>query len=208
MKPISLTALILCISFVVRAQSAEDSVDNKWSGSLAGYYYFIPGDKIPPTITGCTNHKSLHLESRYNYEDINSLSVFAGYNFEKQYGKLDVTITPMAGILVGHTKGVLPALELNASWCFITLYSENEYMLDFKGKKNYFFYSWSQLSAQTFKNISAGVLAQSLRWYQTKFAIQRGIYIEYNLKNFTLGLYYFNPFTAFNFTIISASFAF
>ena len=208
MRVIFLISFIACSICTVHAQTTDDSSGNTWSGSAAAYYYLIPGEKIPPTITAFTDHKSLHLESRYNYEDINSLSVFAGWNFEKQYNKLDITATPLAGVLVGHTSGILPGLELNVSYLKFTLYSENEYMLDFKGKDNYFFYSWTQLSAQIFKNTQAGILAQSLRWYQTKFDVQRGIYAEYNTGSFTFDVYHFNPFTSFNFTIVSASFAF
>jgi hypothetical protein len=208
MRIIALISLFVCSSFLLHAQTAGDSADNEWSGTASVYYYFIPGEKIPPTITAFTDHSSIHIESRYNYEDINSLSLFIGWNFEKQYNKLDITVTPMAGAVVGHTNGILPGLELNATYKRFTLYSENEYMLDFKGQENYFFYSWSQLSAQIFKNIQAGVLAQSLRWYQTKFAIQRGIYAEYNTGSFTFDAYYFNLFTNSDFAIFSANFTF
>ncbi len=208
MRIIILISLFVCSSFLLHAQKAGDSAANKWSGAASVYYYFIPGEKIPPTITVLADHSSIHIESRYNYEDINSLSVFAGWNFEKQYNKLDISVTPMAGAVVGHTNGILPGLEFNASYKRFTLYSENEYMLDFKGRENYFFYSWTQLSAQTLKNIQVGVLAQSLRWYKTKFDIQRGIYAEYNIGSFTFDAYYFNLFTSSDFAIVSACFAF
>ena len=208
MRIIILISLCVCSSFLLHAQTAGDSVANKWSGAASVYCYFIPGERIPPTITVLSDHSSLHIESRYNYEDINSLSVFAGWNFERQYNKLDITVIPMAGAVVGHTNGILPGLELNASYKRFTLYSENEYMLDFKGRENYFFYSWSQLSAQIFKNIQIGVLAQSLRWYKTKFDIQRGVYAEYNVGSFTFDAYYFNLFTNADFAIVSANFTF
>jgi len=114
----------------------------------------------------------------------------------------------MAGMVAGHTNGIIPGLEITAAYSRFTLYSENEYMLDFKGRENYFFYSWTQLSSQIFKNTQVGFLAQSLRWYQTKFDVQRGIYAEYSAGNFTFDVYHFNPFTDFNFTIVSASYSF
>ena len=208
MRVIILISLFVCPSYLLHAQTADDSAAKKWSGSAAVYYYLIPGEKTPPTITVCADHKSLHIESRYNYEDINSLSAFAGWNFEKQYNKLDVSVTPMAGAVVGHTNGILPGLEFNASYKSFTLYSENEYVLDFRGREDYFFYSWTELSAQIFKNTQAGIVAQSLRWFKTKFNIQRGMYAEYNTGSFTFDAYYFNPFTNSDFAIVSASFAF
>lgn len=208
MRIIILISLFVCSSFLLHAQAAGDSADNKWSGSAAVYYYFIPGEKTPPTITASASHKSLYIESRYNYEDINSLSAFAGWNMEKQYNKLDISVTPMAGAVVGHTNGIVPGLEFNATYTRFTLYSENEYVLNFKGKEDYFFYSWTQLSRQIFKNIQAGVLAQSLRWFKTKFDIQRGVYAEYNVGSFTFDAYYFNLFTNSEFVIVSANFDF
>ncbi len=208
MRIIILISLFVCPAFLLHAQTSGNSAANKWSGTASVYYYFIPAEKIPPTITVAADHSSIHIESRYDYEDIHSLSAFVGWDFEKQYNKLDITVTPMAGAVVGHTNGILPGLELNASYKTFTLYSENEYMLDFKGKENYFFYSWSQLSTQIFKNTQAGVLAQSLRWYKTKFDIQRGIYAEYNIGRFTFDAYYFNLFTNSDFAIVSANFSF
>lgn len=208
MKPISFTALIVCLPFISFAQSASDNINNEWNGSAVSYFYFVPGEKIPPTLTGFTDHKSLHLEARYNYEDINSFSAFAGWNFEKQFGKLNVTATPMAGVVVGHSNGILPGFEVTASYSFLNFYSENEYMLSFKGKDNYFFYSWTELNALTIKNLKAGVLAQSLQWYKTKFDVQRGIYAEYSLGKFTFDFYYFNPFTGFDFAMAAVSFDF
>ncbi len=208
MRAIFLISLLIGPTFLLHAQTADDSVGNAWSGSVDAYYYFIPDEKIPPTITVCADYKSLHLESRYNYEDLHSVSLFAGWNFEKQYKKLNITATPMAGVVTGHTNGIIPGLEITATYSRFTLYSENEFMLDFKGRENYFFYSWTQFSGEIFKNTQAGVLAQSLRWYQTKFNVQRGIYAEYNTGKFTFDIYHFNPLTNFNFTIVSASFEF
>lgn len=198
---------LIVLPVVLNAQQAEDSIQKNWSGSIAGYYYFIPGEENYPTIIGCSDHKSLHLEARYNYEDINTASAFAGYTWEKD-GKFSYSVTPMAGIAVGHSNGILPGFECSASYSKINFYSENEYMLSFKGKEDNFFYSWTQLSASMFKNTQAGVLAQSLRWYKTEFDIQRGIYAEYAPGNFTFDFYYFNLFTNSDFAVASVTYTF
>ena len=198
---------LLMLPFVLHAQQTEDSSEKNWSGSVEGYYYFIPEQNIHPTIIGCADINSLHLETRYNYEDINTASVFAGYTWEKD-GKFSFSVTPMAGVAVGNSSGILPGLECTASYSNVNFYSENEYMLAFSGKENYFFYSWSQLSTGTFKNMQAGVVAQTLRWYQTKFDIQHGVYAEYSLGNFTFDAYYFNPLTHYDFVVASLTYEF
>ena len=163
---------------------------------------------IAPTISGYSDNDSLHLhlEMRFDYEDFYTVSVFAGYKWENDTAaNIQITAIPMAGIATGRTNGFLPGLELNIAYKSYTLYSENEYMLNFQGYKNDYFYSWTQFNRDVLKNVKAGVLAQSLRWYKTNFAIQRGIYAEYNKSLFTFDIYYFNLFTSSHFMMASAS---
>ena len=195
------------LPFIAYAQDTKDSSEKKWDVSAAAYYYFIQGEEMHPTIIGCADYKSLHLEARYNYEDINTASIFAGWTFGKD-GKFSYSVTPMAGIAAGNSNGVLPGLECSATYSIINFYTENEYMLDFKGKENNFFYSWTQLSANTFKNMQAGVLTESLRWFKTKFDVQRGIYAEYSPGNFTFDIYGFNLFTSSHFFMASVTYQF
>lgn len=204
MKPISFTALLLCLHFALHAQTASDSADAKISGAAESDFYIIPGEKTPPTITAYIEHKSWHFETRYNYEDINSFSGFAGYNFEKEIKNVDLTLTPMFGMVAGNSNGLLPGLEITASYGKFNFYSENEYMFDFKGQTDDYFYSWTELNRQVFKNINVGVIAESLRWYKTNFNVQRGVYAEYNIGSFTFDAYYLNPFTNSGFGVITA----
>jgi hypothetical protein len=114
----------------------------------------------------------------------------------------------MAGIAVGNTNGVLPGFECSAAYAKLSLYSENEYLFDFKGKENNFFYSWTQLGDTVIKNVQVGVAEESIRLYKTKFAVQKGLYIEYNLGKFLFDVYHFNPFSKYNYTVASVSFNF
>ena len=207
MKIHTLLLIFFLTPYYLFAQNDEDSSDKAWPKSASLYYYLIPGEWEPPTVSAYTDHKHLHIETRFNYEDINSVSAFAGYNFESD-GKVSLTATPIFGIVAGRSNGFLPGFELNVDYLNFNLYSENEYMLAFKGKDDDYFYSWSQLSSSIIKNVRLGLAAQSLRWYKTKFDIQRGFYAEYSTVNFTFDAFYYNPFTTFNFVIVSATFDF
>lgn len=202
--------LILVLFFLPATLLAQEiGVDHEknWSASAAGYYYFIQNEKTYPTLIGTADINALHIEARYNYEDINTASLFGGWTWEKN-GKLSLSFTPIIGFSVGNTMGFLPGLECSASYSKLNFYSENEYMLDFTGKENYFFYSWTQLSANILKNMQVGVLAESLRFYRTKFDVQRGVYAELSVGNFTFDLYYFNAFTDYDFAMLSLTFEF
>lgn len=199
-------ALILyflpCILFA--QQSIPDSSREKWSFSTSGYYYFVPGDENTFTIIGYADYKKLHFETRYNYEDLNTISGLAGWRFEAGK-KFQLGITPMLGFAVGNTDGFVPALELDATYKIFDFYSESEYLVDFASKENDFFYVWSELAVTPVDAFRTGISIQRTRLYQTERDTQGGIFAEYSFWKLTAGAYYFNPFSADNFVIISLS---
>jgi hypothetical protein len=205
MYKIFIILLVSFLPFLLYAQQNEgDSSQPKWSFSTSGYYYFIPDDKNTLTLIGYADYKALHLEARYNYEDQHTGSAFAGWRFETGK-KFELGVTPMMGIAFGNTNGVIPALELDAAYNIFDFYSESEYLVDFSGKENNFFYVWSELAVSPLDALRTGISIQRTRLYQTKFDTQRGIFAEYSFRKFTTGAHYFNPFTSDSFVIISLS---
>ncbi|MDI3320935.1 hypothetical protein [Pinibacter soli] len=181
-----------------------DSTQAKWTFSASGYYYFIPEEKNTGTLIGYADHKSLHLEARYNYEDLKTVSAFAGWRFETGE-KFQFAATPMVGLAAGNSNGLIPALELEASYKIFDLYSESEYLIDFADKGNNFFYVWSELAVTPINSLRTGISIQRTRLYQTSLDTQRGIFAEYSFWKLTAGVYYFNPFSIDNFVIASLS---
>src|SRR5689334_15062740 len=61
--------------------SAAADVERKWSFSASAYTYVVPGEPayVQPTVTA--DRGWLHLEARYNYEDLETGSAWVGYNF-------------------------------------------------------------------------------------------------------------------------------
>ena len=182
--------------------NVADASDSKWSFSMEGYYYFIPGDKNSLTVIGEADHKRLHLETRYNYESQNTASAFAGWQF-KTGKSFKFSATPMAGIAFGNTNGFVPAIELNATYKIFDFYSESEYLIEFAGRENNFFYTWSELAVSPFDFLRTGISVQRTLLYQTKLAIQRGVFAQYSFWKLTAGAYYFNPFSENNLVIAS-----
>src|SRR5262245_10553406 len=79
----------------------------EWSFSATAYVYVVPGDRdyVQPTFTADRNW--LHLEARYNYEDLETGSAWVGYNFA--FGeRLAVKGTAMLGGVFGKTTGIAP----------------------------------------------------------------------------------------------------
>ena len=181
-------------------QTKTDAVSSSWSFAAATYYYILPGEKNTTTLLGYADHKSLHLETRYNYEDRNTGSVFGGYMFEAG-NKLSVSLTPMIGLVFGNTNGIAPGLEASLAWKKLDFYSETEYVFDFDGDENNFLYTWTELAITPFRNFRTGISANRTRLYQTELEVEKGIFMQYSFWKLTAGVHYFNPFSSDEFVI-------
>jgi hypothetical protein len=89
---------------------AEESDAARWSFSASAYAYFVPDSReyVQPTFTA--DRDWLHLEARYNYENIETGSAWVGYNFSGGK-KLEWELTPMLGGVFGNTTGIVPRLQ-------------------------------------------------------------------------------------------------
>ena len=170
----------------------SDPIPDEWLFEADAFYYIIPDEVNTTTLIGTADHKALHLEARYNYEDKNTFSFFGGYNFETGK-KLVLSLTPMAGFAVGNINGIIPGLEISLTCGIFDYYSESEYMFDFEGKENDYFYIWSELGISLFDNFRAGAVANRTLLYQSDREFQTGAFVQYSFRNIKARIYYFNP---------------
>jgi hypothetical protein len=171
---------------------ASASAEPTWSGSLSAAWYLLPeeSDFIQPTFRADRNR--LHLETRYAYEDRQSLSLFAGINFE--FGKdVKLAVTPMIGGLVGDVDGVIPAAELDLAVRRFEAYGEAEYVFDLNDSDAKYFYMWSELSVRPLEWLRAGLVTQRTRIYKTEREIQRGPLVGFSFSKIDATFYLFNP---------------
>jgi len=183
---------------------AKDTANNQWEFSLWGDYVLKPdnGSYFNPTFYA--DNKSLRIEGRYNYEALNTASVFAGWKFYT--GKtLTIEAIPMLGMVFGQTNGVAPALEAQVQFKQFDFYSESEYVIDFAGKENSFFSTNTELAYRICKPVRVGLAALRTKLYQTAFNVQRGVFGEFYFGRCRAGFYYYDPFTSSNFADISFS---
>jgi len=185
-----LTLLIALASIAAVAQTPEPP-PRPWAFESDINFYFIPEDFfVLPVVRA--DHKKLHFEGRFNYEDRNTFSAWVGYNFEG--GKsLQYVITPMASIVFGQTKGVASGLILELTFKRFELRTEAEYLFDSESVDNNFFYNWADLSYSANDWLSFGISGQRLRSYQTDLELQRGVLVCFTGKNLEATAYYYNP---------------
>jgi hypothetical protein len=173
-------------------QSTDTLSITPYSFSASAFYYFIPFERNTVTLIGTADINKLHFESRYNYEDRNTGSVFGGYRFET--GKnLQLSVIPMAGIVFGNTDGIAAGLEFELTYKRFGYYAEQEYIFDLHSKSNNFLYVWGEISYSFFDSFSAGICYQKTKVYQNQLDLQRGLFGSFSWRRFDISAYYFNP---------------
>ena len=151
----------------------------------------IPQDQSYASPTFTADHRRLHLEARYNYENHETGSIWAGYNFSVGQ-KVVLDFTPMIGGVFGKTAGVAPGYTMALTYKRIELYSQGEYVVDTQAHNANFFYAWNELIYSPVDWFHAGLVAQRTRTYETGLDVQRGFSagIAYRKADFTT--YVFN----------------
>jgi hypothetical protein len=210
-----LTAALVAISYITSMgqvdtgllSAEKDTARPQWQFETEAYYYIVPGETDEIVLLGYADYKSFHIEVRYNYEDLQTGSVFGGYRLETG-NRLVFGCTPVAGIVFGNTNGIAPGILLDLSYGQFDFYSESEYLFDFAGKENNFIYSWIELGWSPNEHIRTGISGNRTRLIQTEREIQNGVFAQYSFMHLTAGFHYFNPLSEDYFLIATLSYAF
>ena len=163
-----------------------------WTYSATGMYYSFRNQDDFLLAVATAEHGPLHLEARYNYEAIDSGSLFAGWKFS---GGKTVTyeLTPILGAVFGQKEGIAPGLEAAVAYGVVDFYMEAEYVYDLEVREDSFTYAWSELGFTPWEWLRFGLVGQRTRVYQSDRDIQRGCFAQLMHNKVTLGLYVFNP---------------
>ena len=174
------------------AQTPEPPKANPWAYSLTVDGYIVPDDTGYASPIFTADHNWLHLEARYNDEELRTASLWVGYNFSAGK-KVKLTLTPMIGGVFGRVDGIAPGLEATVSWWKLQFYIANEYVFDTTAKSGNFYYSWPQLSYAPVSWFRIGAVAQHTKAYRTPVALQRGFLVGFSHKALEFTTYVFNP---------------
>lgn len=170
---------------------SPDPDHKEWSFGIDAYGYLVPDDQSYFSPTFSADRKRLHLEARYNYENYQAGSLWAGYNLHAGQ-RVALDVTPMFGVVFGSTTGVAPGFEMALTWKRLELSSQGEYVIDTNDKAGNFFYSWNELVYSPTDWFHAGLVAQRTRAYQTPVDVQRGFSVGVAHKDVDFTTYVFN----------------
>jgi hypothetical protein len=166
------------------------SSSKQWTSFLGVYGYLGGGDPAYGSATLSADHNWLHLEARYNYENLRTGSLWTGYNFVAGH-KFVIQVTPMFGVVIGQTRGIAPGYELSLTYKRLELYSEGEYVCNTKDKNNSFFYSWNELRYSPVNWLHLGLVDQGSRANRTDFDARRGVLLSFSGQHINYTTYTF-----------------
>jgi hypothetical protein len=177
-----------------------------FNASLSGN--FLPSgqkDYWNPVVTA--DHKTVHLEARYNYESLDTGSVWVGWNFHVGH-KLSLDLTPMVGGVFGDLDGFAPGYEATVSYGKLTFTSTAEYVFDAADGEQDFFYHSEQLYVSPWDWLQVGLVAQRTQAYDSSRNTQRGFLVGFTRKNVNLSVSVYNPDADDTITVLELSVSF
>lgn len=158
---------------------------------LVGLYtYYATGLGLYMIPVAAVDVNNWHFEARYNYEDVRTVSVWAGPTFEWS-GDVPGYVAPLGGLVVGNTTGVALGLETETTFDVFSLYAEAEYVVVPSDRTSDYFYLWADLTATLWEQVLVGLTVQRLREVHQDVVISPGAFAGATIGIVTPKLYAF-----------------
>jgi hypothetical protein len=173
-----------------QAQTPAAATD--WTGTAALYAYLVPEDEedfVTPILAA--DRDWLHLEARFNYEDFDTASLWAGRKFTVGT-RVALEITPMAGVVLGNTDGAAIGYTGSLTWRTLDLFSESEYVFA-AGDDGDFVYTWSELGWTPVRWFRGGLALQRTKIFGGESDTRGGFFGSVLPGPWELSAYVFNP---------------
>lgn len=178
---------VLAVVLIAHPAFAEE-----WSFALTGFVFDPPEESSYFSPIFYADRGALHLEARYNYEGLDTGSVFVGRTFETGES-VTLTAIPLFGIVLGSTTGVAPGAEIEIAWRKLAVYAESEYVIDLEENDSSFLYTWLETTVTPTEWLRFGLVSQRTRTYESGLDIQRGLLVELSHRTVSFGFHWFNP---------------
>ena len=173
------------------AETPPEAAGKEWAFYASVYGYIVPESRDYVNVNFSADRGWLHLEARYNYEALDTGSLWVGYNLS--FGKeLVFDFAPTLGGVFGGLTGVAPGYNLALTYKHFSLSSQSEYVFDTDDSANNFFYTWSEITYAPVEWFRAGIVIQRTKAYKSDLDIQRGFLVGTAYKKVDFTTYVFN----------------
>lgn len=133
-------------------------------------------------------------EARYNYEELQTGSLYAGKNFSGGK-KINYSVTPMLGVVFGKYNGGSAAMNVDIEYGKMFFSGQLQYTVNKENKEEDFFYNWSELGCNIGNKFYGGISMQQTKLYGSKVSADAGLLFGFETGKITIPLYLFSPFS-------------
>lgn len=170
--------LLLPVTALAQSKSGLESYNQL--GDQAGYLW------VP--VLHYQHQKGFYSEFRYNYEDLNTGSVFLGKTFSIDRPYTDYQFTPMIGFSAGNFSGISVALNAELEGKKLYLSSQMQYSFSLQKEVPGFYFNWSEAG---YSVNDWFILGPAFQYTLQKGAqeFQPGFFMSASAGNFSIPLY-------------------
>jgi hypothetical protein len=143
-----------------------------------------------PTVVMTRGH--FYAEARYQYEDLETASLWGGWAFEGG-DELQWWLAPVAGIAFGRTDGLAPGLDVELEWRRLSFSTSAEYLFDLGSEDESFFYSWSEWIYNAHELFAPGITVERTHVHGAQREVQAGLTLYSRVQSLSFSFYAFNP---------------
>jgi hypothetical protein len=180
------------VALALAAPAIAGEPEKAWevSAALTGYDAADSPDYWNPMVSA--DYGRLHLETQYQYEALETFSVWIGMNFSA--GKSwTFEATLLAGGIFGELEGVAPRVDLSLTHRWFEATTSCEYVFDTANEDDDFFYSWTEIGGYPRDWFRVGLAVQRTRVRETDVDIQRGPFVGFTIQAWDIAAYAFDP---------------
>lgn len=138
-----------------------------------------------------TSSKNWYGEARYNFDELNTFSLYAGKKFTGG-SNLSWEATPLIGGLMGQMTGGSLGMNFGMGYKRLFFLSQSQYSFSLQHIDDKFFYNWSEMGVEATNWFYAGLALQQTNIYRTEGRMEPGCMIGFSVRNWTIPLYAFN----------------
>ena len=198
-------AILFSIRLVVYPQSADSL--KTWEASVVVDNSLITGIYLVG-VAASFDRKWLHTEIGFCEDDVNTFSTKAGYNFSGG-GKLQFRVTPLIGIMIGKSYGLLPGVSLALDYGKFAFTGSSSVIVYSSSKRDEsYIYGSYELDYAITDFLYAGISVSRTKLYHTKHDLDPGFGAGLTLAGFTLSGYIYNLMLDVPFYAVSLSYTF
>lgn len=175
------------------------------AGGIEQYHYVGNQDNtVIVPVVHFQSKKGWYGEARYNYDELNTFSVYGGKTFSWNRA-VAFSVTPLLGVSVGQLHALSTGNNIDASYQNFFFSSQSQYTFSTRAREENYFFSWIEAGYQPSNWLYAGLTMQHTRVYKTPHLVEPGILLGFSFKRWSLPLYYFNPLKKDQFFIIGVN---